>query len=245
MGTLIGIDVSAYQGIIDWDRAKAAGCAFAFIRCHFQRGKDNFFERNWAETKRVGMARGAYGWVIPGRNQTQQADLYIDYLEGDYGELAPACDFEEFNGKPSFGELRTFIERVEVRTKTLPYIYTSPGYWSGLTGFNRQTWAAKYPLWTAQWSRAATPIIKPPFTNWAFWQYSSPGNRMASTYGAEGHDLDLNRFNGDIIDLEKLIGTEVIEPDPKPEIGNEVRIAKLEGRLDVLTDWARSIGYKG
>jgi lysozyme len=235
---ILGIDVSAYQGFIDWDKAKSAGCAFAFIRAHYQNGKDVHFDRNWVEAKRVGIARGAYGWVIPGKNQTQQADLFINYLGDDLGELAPACDFEEFGGKPTYAELRTFIERVEVRTKRLPYIYTSPGFWSGVATYANQTWASKYPLWVAHWTSASNPIVKAPFSNWTFWQYSSSGNRMASTYGAGGFDLDLNKFNGDVVDFEKLIGTEAIEPNKPP-------INDLDFRLGNLEAWAKGIGYKG
>jgi lysozyme len=242
MGALIGIDVSAYQGIIDWQKAKQAGCAFAFIRCHYQGGKDKYFDRNWAETKKAGTPRGAYGWVIPGKDQKAEADKFCGYLGDDLGELAPAVDFEKYNGTPTFGELRTFIERVEVLTKRLPYIYTSYGFWTSQAGYANQTWAARYPLWHAQYTNAVTPTIKAPFNNWTFWQYSSPGNRQAANYGTGGFDLDINRFNGDIVDFEKLIGTEVIEPEPNDL---KVRVAKLEGRLDILTDWARSIGYKG
>lgn len=241
---MIGIDVCGpYQGIIDWDKAKAAGCAFAFIRCHYQGGKkDDKFDRNWAETKRVGIARGAYGWVLPGKNQTEQADLFMGYLGDDLGELAPACDFEEFDGIPTFGELRTFIERVETLSKRLPYIYTSPGFWSKGAGYANQTWAAKYPLWQAQWTAAANPTLNAPFTKWAFWQYSSKGNRKASTFGAAGFDIDINRFNGDYEDFQKLI--KVVEQE-KPDPDLKVKIARLEGRLDVFEEWARSIGFKG
>jgi len=184
MGALIGIDVSAYQGYIDWNKAKSAGCEFAFIRAHYQGGKDVHFDRNWAETKRVGIPRGAYGWVMNGKNQIAEANNFIGYLGNDLGELAPACDFEKYITSPTFGELRTFIERVEVLTKKLPYIYTSYGFWTSGVGYANQTWAAKYPLWHAQYTSATTPTLKPPFTKWVFWQYSSPGNRMASTYGA-------------------------------------------------------------
>jgi lysozyme len=239
---MIGIDVSDYQGDIDWEKAKAAGCEFAFIRAHYQGGKDEHFDRNWAETKRVGIPRGAYGWVLPGKNQTIEANKYVSYLGSDFGELAPACDFEKYNGSPSFAELKLFIERVEILSGKLPYIYTSYGYWTSGAGYANQTWAAKYPLWHAQYTSAAKPTLKPPFTNWVFWQYSSPGNKRAAEFGADGRDIDINRFNGDLFDLYELTGWDEVDLDEPevPPISSDIefRLANLEG-------WAKGIGYKG
>jgi lysozyme len=59
MSNMIGIDVSTYQSVIDWDKAKAAGAQWAFIRACFGKSKDAQFDRNWSESKRVGIPRGA------------------------------------------------------------------------------------------------------------------------------------------------------------------------------------------
>ena len=244
---MIGIDVSHYQGTIDWAKAKAAGCEFAFIRAHFQDDdRDPYFDRNWSETKRLGIPRGAYGWVIPGRNQIDEANKFISYLSGDFGELAPACDFEKYIFNPSFSELKLFIERVETLTGKLPYIYTSPGYWASGVGYGNQIWATKYPLWHAQWTSAITPTLRAPFSTWTFWQYSSPGNKRAAEFGAQGTDIDINRFNGDIMDFHKLLGADVIDPTVPPEIPLPTNDLKdLSARVVNMELWARGIGYKG
>jgi len=240
---IIGIDVSHYQGTIDWAKAKAAGVEFAFIRVHFQNDdRDLYFDRNWSETKRLGIPRGAYGWVIPGRNQIDEAKRFISYLGGDFGELAPACDFEKYITNPSFTELKLFIERVETLTGKLPYIYTSPGYWASGVGYGNQTWAAKYPLWQAQWTSAVTPTLRAPFSAWTFWQYSSPGNKRAAEFGAQGTDIDINRFNGDVMDFHKLLGADVINPSEPDE---PIIIDGLTSKILQLEEWARGIGYKG
>lgn len=226
---------------MDWVKAKSAGVQFAFIRAHYQGGKDTKFDRNWTETKRLGIPRGAYGWVIPGRNQVTEANKFISYLNGDFGELAPVCDFEKYNGNPTYGELRTFIERVETLTGKLPYIYTSYGYWTSGAGYANQTWAAKYPLWHAQYTSAKTPTIKPPFSTWTFWQWSADGNGKGAEYGAKSSAIDLNRFNGDAIDFQKFLGADVIPPVELPDPPDTATSA----RIDRLERWARNIGYNG
>lgn len=218
---MIGIDVSQWQGVMDWDKAKAAGVQWAFIRACFGTTKDTLFDRNWAESKRVGIPRGAYGWVINGANQVNNADKFIGFLGNDQGDLAPACDFEKYKSGgvvkyPTFAELRTFVERVEVLAKRKPFIYTSTGYWKSLANSTLQTWAVKYPYWHAQYTSTSTPTIPAPFPTWVFWQYSADGNGRGREFGAQSSAIDLNRFNGDMMDLQKLLGVEVIEP-PKPQ----------------------------
>ena len=220
---MIGIDVSQHQGVIDWDKAKAAGVEWAFIRACFGRAKDTRFDYNWAESKRVGIPRGAYGWVINGANQRDNADLFMSILGDDRGELPPACDFEKYTESgtqltrwPTFGELRTFIERVESIDKRKPFIYSSGGYWRSLVNSAAQTWAVKYPYWHAQYTTAPVPAIPAPFTNWTFWQYSADGNGRGKEFGAQSGSIDINRFNGDALDFHALISNgELIDPSAK------------------------------
>src|SRR6476619_4455511 len=58
--TLLGVDVSTYQGTIDWAKVKASGRAFAITRVGDGLGGDNTFDANWAGIKANGMVRGAY-----------------------------------------------------------------------------------------------------------------------------------------------------------------------------------------
>jgi lysozyme len=247
---MIGIDVSTYQSVIDWDKAKAAGAQWAFIRACFGKSKDAQFDRNWSESKRVGIPRGAYGWVINGANQVDNANYFMSILGNDRGELQPACDFEKYQSGgvwkyPTFGELRTFVERVEVIDGRKPFIYTSTGYWKSLANSTTQTWAVKYPYWHAQYTSAATPVIPVPFPTWTFWQYSADGNGRGKEFGAQSSAIDINRFNGDMMDFQKLLGVEVIEPDPPIVPGNLGCCEVLQAQVNKLLEWARGIGYKG
>jgi lysozyme len=242
---MIGIDVSVHQKKIDWEKAKSAGVQFAFIRATFGQslsgGKmrqttDDYFTRNWEETKRLGIPRGAYGWVRVGQDQKANANHFVSLLGDDVGELAPVCDFEKYQGKPNFAELRQFVERVRELTGRIPYIYTSGGYWRGLPGYKNQVWAGEYPLWHAQYTTAKTPTLMYPWDTWTFWQYSATGNRRGAEFGAASSDIDINRFNGDALDFQKLIGEDVSCPaEEKPKDINLLK-AKI---MQAIDDWAK------
>ena len=110
---MIGIDVSHHNYKIDWDKAKAEGVRFAFIRAMFGHSYDTQFDRNWAEAKRVGIVRSAYGWCLHGFDQKDNAQRFVDRLS-DLGELPPVVDFEnsETYGNPTFAELKRFLNEV-------------------------------------------------------------------------------------------------------------------------------------
>src|SRR5689334_12438956 len=76
--TTKGIDVSKWQGTINWSSVKAAGVAFAFIRLSDGANtKDAKFAANWAGAKSVGIIRGAYQFFRPAQSVTTQADMMI------------------------------------------------------------------------------------------------------------------------------------------------------------------------
>ena len=94
--TTMGVDVSYYQGTVDWAKAKAAGVKFAFLRVSDGTTfRDPKFVQNWANTKTAGVIRGAYQFFRPSQNVNAQADLMIAAL-GTYqpGDLPPVIDVE-------------------------------------------------------------------------------------------------------------------------------------------------------
>ena len=69
----MGIDVSYYQGTIDWTRVAAAGVKFAFIRLSDGTGsKDSKFATNWPKAKAAGSIRGAYQYSVPARTSRRR-----------------------------------------------------------------------------------------------------------------------------------------------------------------------------
>jgi len=240
--SVLGIDVSQHQGLMDWDLAKKMGITFAFIRAEFNLAKDKQFDHNWAEAKRVGIYRGAYGWVmgnpISNVNQYNHASYFWNIIKNDQGELPPVCDFEASKGglsTPAFGALQAFVESLEKLCKRKPMIYTSWGYWRRWNPFATQYWALNYPLWIANYTNKPDPLMPAPFTHWDFWQWSADGNGLGEQYGAQSGSIDLNRYNGDIESFKKFVGGEVVTPPPTTTI--DARLTKLE-------TWAKTQGYQ-
>ena len=71
--TVEGIDISKWQGEIDWDAVAASGVKFAFIRVSDGLNyPDGYFSVNWRRAKEVGILRGAYQFFRPGRTRRRR-----------------------------------------------------------------------------------------------------------------------------------------------------------------------------
>jgi lysozyme len=210
--TVPGIDVSAWQGDdIDWDAIAAGGDAdFAFIRVMhglkgdgFRDGPDAHFDRNWAETKRVGMLRGAYQYFITAEDPIAQADFLIAKVGPlEDGDLPPVIDVEVRDEDPIvpvpqiIENIGIWLDRVEGALGVPPIIYTSQSMWERMTENSEQF--SHYPLWVANYTTKC-PLTPDAWDRWAFHQYSSTG-------GIEGYegDIDKNVFAGSIEELTAM-----------------------------------------
>ena len=260
-----GIDVSHWQDDnstpqqVNFKKAKAAGAEFVFIKASEHLYVDADYTWNWDAAAAAGLLRGAYHflrWDIPGL--TQARFFCNDVLKGDWGELPLVADYEAppstYGGKtsyPSNALLIQFLQEVEHITGKKPMIYTSPGYWNingKIKGSNQfdNKWLY-FPLWVAHYTKADQPIIPKPWVKWTFWQHSATGN--GSKFGTESKSVDLNWFNGDLVELYALAGQGEITPPAPPDLpsdpGVAIRMAKLEGQLEILSEWAASINFKG
>lgn len=194
--TVKGIDVSSYQGAIDWAAVRADGVEFAFIRAGDGRYGDPMFDRNWADAAAQGILRGAYLFFRPAQDPIAQADFLLDALAARPGELPPVIDVEDTGGlAPAEVEaaVRAWVDRVRPAIGREPIIYTGFYFWRDDVGAPDLTAS---PLWHAQYTTAACPSIASPWIDWAFWQYSSTG-RVAGIAA----DVDLDRWNGAREDL--------------------------------------------
>ena len=136
---LRGIDVSEFQGNIDWSRVRASGVEFAFIRASYGRWRiDNTFDQNWARSRAAGVKRGAYQFYRPSQDPIEQADVLLETMGTlAAGDLPPVIDVEVGEGASSatiVNGVRRWLERVEAATGVRPIVYTSWGFWSGLSG---------------------------------------------------------------------------------------------------------------
>ena len=191
--TVKGIDVSYYQGTVDWAAAKADGVEFAFIRLSDgEVFRDPKFALNWTNAKAAGVLRGAYQFFRPAQDVAVQADMMIKAI-GTYqtGDLPPVIDVEADGGlAPATvaSKVRQWVDLVKAGTGVAPIIYTGKYFWRDEVGGPR-TFETN-SLWIAQYT-SLCPDLPAPWTRWTFWQSSDKG-RVAGIKGA----VDLDKFNG-------------------------------------------------
>ena len=191
-----GVDVSKYQGDINWSGLKARGVSFAFIKAT-EGGDhtDNSFDTYWRGAKRAGIPRGAYHFYYFCTSARKQAQWFIKHVPRDRYALPPVLDAEwnhrskTCKKRPSPGkvrsEFRIFLRTLERHYGKKPIIYTSPDFYEdNLKGAFRD-----HTMWLR--SVTAHPKRKYPGRKWKFWQYSGTGR----INGFKGN-IDLNVYNG-------------------------------------------------
>lgn len=194
-----GIDVSRYQGKIDWKSVAGTEAGdvriqFAFIKAtEGMQLVDPYFKRNWNESKAHGVLRGAYHYFKPHINGEVQGRLFLRTVKPEAGDLLPVVDVEEI-GRLAPAELRkrlaACLQVIEEAVGVKPIIYTGLSFYEDyLKGYYDD-----YPFWIAHYYHAR-PRLQDDL-NWFFWQHSDRGRLE----GIE-HVVDFNVFSGDLADL--------------------------------------------
>jgi lysozyme len=199
-----GIDVSEWQGRIDWPAVAAAGVSFAAIRAgDGLRHPDPRFAENWAAAGAAGVARAAYLFCRTDQKPLEQAAFLA--ASGADGELAPWVDFE--TAAPSSARplvwLAAFVGELERRAGRTPTIYTGPAFWRSLGPASRNLVWARYPLAIAHYTKRAAPDVPAPWTTYTWWQHTSAG-RVPGIGGLV--DLDIS-----------IVGAITAAPAPREE----------------------------
>ena len=169
-----GVDVSHYQGNIDWKKVKDSGITFAYIKA--SQGNhivDPKFSVNLLETKKVNVFRGAYHFFEPGQNAQSQAQLFIKIINshgGCKGSLPPALDIEVI-GTASKEQLKIgiaeWLQIVEFGTGCKPIIYTNSAFWNQY--FTNDEFS-DYELWLAEYGKKA--ILPKEWKKETLWQFT-------------------------------------------------------------------------
>lgn len=229
--TVIGIDVSKWNGNWDAHKAKAAGAQFVFVKSSQACFTDQRFGENWQKAREAGLLRGAYHYLDYTKPALDQAKYFCNLLKEDPGELPAVVDFEQarddsnINMPKSF--LRQFVEHLQSNGQ-MPIIYTSPAFWK--TYGDSSTYWYQFPLWIANYTLSAAPIVPPPWLSWEFWQFSKKG--PGQLFGSEALDIDVNRFNGSLEELHLLARHESREILSERIVAIELRLASIEKILE-------------
>ncbi|MDX3810104.1 glycoside hydrolase family 25 protein [Bosea thiooxidans] len=190
-----GIDVSRWQGDIDWAKVKDAGTRFAFIKA--TEGGDHVdpnFKRNWAEAKKHGIPRGAYHFVWWCRPAKDQVRWIKKHIPRDPDALPPVLDVEWQNDsqctrrvsrEDALEKIRIMMAALREHTGKKPIIYTDINFHEDVLegAFN------DHPYWLRS---TAAPLAKRYARDrWEFWQFTTTGR----VPGIVGH-VDRNAFFG-------------------------------------------------
>jgi lysozyme len=202
--TVKGIDVSIYQGTIDWTSAKNDGVVYAFVRVSDGLNSiDSKFSANWSGSRSAGVYHGAYQFFRPSQDPIAQADLLLSKIGNTIAadDLPPVLDVEATDGLSAAqvaAGVDAWVKHVGAALGRPPIIYTGYYFWRDSVGGPDESAS---PLWHAQYTSAACPLIADTWSTWAFWQYSSSG----SVAGISGN-VDMDRWNGDLASLKAFLG---------------------------------------
>lgn len=208
-----GIDVSKWQGEIDWQKVKNSGVQFAMLRCGYgktQGQHDEYFEKNYKNAKAVGMPVGTYhySYAKSPADAKKEAEYCLSLIKGKTFEFPVAFDIEDKSQqdlpKSTISEIiKAFCETIEAAG-----YYVS--VYANLWWFNNKiddSVTKLYDVWLAQWSDE--PTLKKDF---GMWQYTSGG----SVDGISGRvDLDFAYKNyPNIMKVNGLNGIKTQPPVP-------------------------------
>ena len=201
-----GMDVSGYQGNVNWSAAYNNGGRFAYVKATESTTYRNpYFAQQYNGSYNVGMIRGAYHFATPDTSGgATQADYFISHGGGwsaDGKTLPGALDIE-YNpyGATCYGKsassmvswIHAFANEYHSREGVYPVIYSTYDWWRTCTG-NNGGFATTSPFWIARYSSSAG-TLPAGYGYYTFWQYADSGVFPG----------DQDYFNGDTTRLKAL-----------------------------------------
>lgn len=192
-----GIDVSKYQGDVDWPTVAQSGVKFAWIKAT-EGGDvvDPKFQANWEGAKAAGVARGAYHFMYWCRPPIEQVQWFEQNAPVEAEALPPVLDVEatpdsktcrrHLQREPTLAEMKVMLDEMERFYGRKPIIYTSVDFYEAILSDGA---FSDYPLWVR--STKHYPSVRYGTRPWTIWQYQADGHLD----GVDGH-VDRNAFNG-------------------------------------------------
>ena len=231
---IFGIDVSHFQGVVDFNKVKASGVSFVFIKA--TEGitlVDPMFATNWAAAKASGLPRGAYHLFRPLDASASQVDNFINAIgKLEVGDLPPVLDVEVPADWTTIALAQrttiilSWLTAVEAKLGVKPIIYLNNSMANDI--LSNPTAFKDYLLWIAHYTSASVPTIPKPWTAWTFWQHDQAG-----VVAGVPEKVDLDRFAGSLADFQNLLVS--VEPALKPN--KETEKMDLSKGLKKIAAW--------
>ncbi len=197
-----GIDISRYQGTIDWEKLRTGminGCPVRFVMIKATEGStrvDPKFKENFYQAHEYGFIRGAYHFWSTKSSAKDQAYFFLKNVRLISGDLPPVLDIEKKPKDQSVEDFQmdvlTWLHTVEDRYHVKPIIYT---YHKFKEQYLSDPVFEDYPYWIAHYY-----VEKVEYKGeWKFWQHTDAG-RLPGIRG----NVDFNIYNGSFYDLKQL-----------------------------------------
>lgn len=220
-----GIDVSGWQGNIDYSEVASSGIEIVYMKASEGTSfVDPYFNQNYTNAKANGLKVGFYHYLTARSNSeaVAQANFFVSTISGMTPDCRLAMDFESF-GNLSAEEINeiglTFMQTVESLSGKEMVIYSDTSNASNIFGGG----LTNYPLWVAQYE-VEEPTPNGNWNSWVGWQYTDAGEIS----GIDGY-VDRDRFTDGILLNEN---SEVPLPDNtnKPSAGGTTTITIQRGQ---------------
>ncbi|WP_442603375.1 glycoside hydrolase family 25 protein [Paenibacillus sp. KN14-4R] len=203
-----GIDVSHYQGKIDWAQVRASGISFAFIKAtEGTTYVDSMLSTYLAGARNAGVLVGVYHFCRAGTaaDAEKEADFFINTVNQQGGianlDLPPVLDIETTNGATHLTiSCQVWLNKVQAACSVEPLLYTYPYFATSYLDAS----LGNIPLWYANYG-VNQPVDVAGWTRWRFLQYSDSG----TVPGISG-PVDMNEFDGS---EEELMGYQMSVAD--------------------------------
>lgn len=177
-----GIDISEFQGEIDFEEVRRSGIEAVYIRVGAGEYTDEYFAENYERAKAAGLKIGFYHYVTARSVEEgrRQARFFASLAAGREPDMRLAMDFEYF-GSLSVSQINAiseaYLDELTALTKREAVIYSDL---SNARNIFSRALAEKYPLWAAQYG-ADEPSANGKWREWVGFQYTDEAESAAST----------------------------------------------------------------
>jgi len=193
--TYAGIDVSEFQGEMDFDRVKNDGIQFVYIRSSIGTQEDTRFTENAENAISAGLDVGFYHFVEErsAEEAAEEARFFWSLISDKEWTLRPVMDFERFKGqsRDDVNEIAlAFMNEIESLSGVTPMLYTdayaADALWEDDMGI--------YPLWVADWDAKTPRVTSEIWDAWTGFQYTDAGRVVGMSGNVDRDNFSKNAY---------------------------------------------------
>jgi GH25 family lysozyme M1 (1,4-beta-N-acetylmuramidase) len=231
-----GVDVSDWDGNVDFEVSREYGASFAIIKAIDGTVPTKYFAANNARAIEAGLLNGAYGWLYPDNRVpcVLQARAYEKLLSGAWVTMPPVIDFEwtryaGLQANPNYTDLRKWATEFIRIAGEKPILYSAAGYMNMFGKIPADLWDMFSGFWAASYGGLTLPYG---ITKWDMHQFTANGDALTLCPGdRDKKELDLNYMTPEFYSL--LGGGQVSEPQEGQTMALYTGTAKLTATPNV------------